>query len=156
PGRSPFERVRMSLKAHAFMPHAIAPLAVAAVAALAATAAATHPAAAAPVAGALQVVSSDARGVTLRFTLPPYRVLPVERPEGKSVRADDPGLRAATSVEARPVLPTEGGLVAFPANATPQVTVLDEETRIATETGGAELEPLGRHEFVPDGKDLEP
>src|SRR5688500_10448738 len=76
--------------------------------------------------GALRVLASDATGVTLRFELPAYRVVPIDRPEGRFARLESSGLTASTDVEGRPVLPTEAALLAYPANTVPRVTVLEE------------------------------
>src|SRR5688572_30897416 len=72
------------------------------------------PAPAAGAEGALRVLASDATGVTLKFELPAYRVVPIDRPEGRFARLESPGLTASTDVEGRPVLPTEPALLAYP------------------------------------------
>src|SRR5687768_12003205 len=87
-------------------------------------------------AGALRVVASDATGVTLRFELPTYRVTTVDLPQGRFARIEAPGLQASLGMEGRPVLPAEVGLVAFPANTEPRITVLEQATRVVAETAG--------------------
>src|SRR5689334_13752900 len=87
---------------------ALAGLLGAAPAGLAAAAATPAPASAGAAATApatLKVLASDATGVTLQFTLPPYEVTSVDLPEGTFARLAAHGLSSTVAEEGRPLLP---------------------------------------------------
>ncbi len=107
-------------------------------------------------AAALEVVSSDAHGVTLRFTLPGHQVASVTRPEGTFWQLEAPGLKSTVAEEGRPLLPAESALLGMPAGTIPSLRVLEETWADLPELAGKDLEPLGKSEFRPDGKDLSP
>jgi len=107
-------------------------------------------------AAALEVVSSDAKGVTLQFTLPNHKVSSVDRPEGTFWRIESPGLKSTVAEEGRPLLPAEAALLGMPAGTVPSLRVLEQTMVDVPELDGKELEPLGKSEFHPDGKDLSP
>ena len=104
----------------------------------------------------LEVVSSDARGVTLRFTLPDHQVSTVDRPEGTFWRLEAKDLTSTVTEEGRPLLPAQGGLLGLPPGTIPSIRVLEETTTELPELEGRELEPLGKNEFHPDGRSFSP
>src|SRR5688572_10265642 len=108
--------------------------------------------------GGMTVVASDASGVTVRFQAPEWRVVPVDRPEGRFFRIDAPSLTGSTDREGRPLLPAAGSLVGVPPDAEAVVRVVGETfTPVApARLEGREPEPIGRSEFVPDGTTLSP
>lgn len=106
------------------------------------------PAAADPV----RVVSSDARGVTLRIELPePRPARPA--PDGR-VRIVVPGFDL-TAEQGRPRLPFATALVALPPGARPTVEVLEADPEIAREVN-LELGPQALFHFDPETGQLRP
>ena len=104
----------------------------------------------------IQLLSSDASGATLRFTLPGHTVSSVTRPEGTFWRLAAPGLTGSVAEEGRPVLPAQSALLGMPPGTIASVRVLEETTTDLAELDGKELEPLGKNVFRPDGTDLSP
>src|SRR5262245_38652642 len=92
----------------------------------------------------VQVIASDATGVTLRFTLPPYRLRPVTRPEGAFYVVESAGLGSSLAEEGKPALPAEAELVGLPLGAVPHLVVSDEVFETVSGTDGREPEPVGR------------
>jgi hypothetical protein len=116
------------------------------------------PARAAAAGGGMTVVVSDASGVTVRFQAPEWRLVPVDRPEGRFFRIDAPTLPGSTDREGRPLLPAGGGLLGVPPETEAVVRIV-EETFTPVEPArldGREPEPIGRSEFKPDGTTLAP
>jgi hypothetical protein len=104
----------------------------------------------------LELVTADATGATLRFTLPKPTVSRVTRPEGTFWRLEVPGLTGSVAEEGRPLLPAQSALLGMPAGTIASVRVLEETSADLAELDGKEIEPVGKNEFRPDGKGLSP
>ncbi len=108
------------------------------------------------VAAPIELVTADASGATLRFTLPVYTISSITRPEGTFWRINAPGLTGSVAEEGRPLLPAQAALLGMPAGTIASVRVIAETTADLPELDGKEIEPVGKNEFRPDGKDLSP
>ncbi len=108
--------------------------------------------------GGLTVVAADATGLTVRFTLPAYTLIALDRPEGRFFRVDAPALPGSTEREGRPLFPAAGGLVGVPADAEAVVRVIEQTSVPAAMSGVEGREPMsvGKSEFRPDGQGLSP
>jgi hypothetical protein len=104
----------------------------------------------------VRVLASDATGVTLQFTLPPYKLTPIDRPEGGFYLVESGGLSSSLGEEGRPAFPAEAKLLAIPAGTIPHVTVSDEVFETAAGTDGREPEPVGKSVFEQDGTSYKP
>ena len=107
-------------------------------------------------AGALRLVSTDRAGATLEFTLPAHSFTQVTRPEGTFWRIEAPGLKGSVAEEGRPSLPAESALLGIPDGTIASVRVVSETASDWAELTGKEIEPLGKQQWNPDGKDYTP
>ena len=99
--------------------------------------------AAGPTPAVLTVVASDATGMTLRYAAPEYRLVPVDRPEGRFFRVDAPALTGSTEREGHPLFPAAGGLVAVPPGTEPIVRIVDQSVVPVTPADGREPVNVG-------------
>lgn len=96
----------------------------------------------------LRVVSSDARGLTVEYRLPSYRVLADTTAEGIFQRLEVQGL-GETGEPGRPEVPGGGTWIALPPTGAYSVQVLEQETETVD---GLDLIPVYRPDFVPDAE----
>ena len=96
----------------------------------------------------LRVVSSDARGLTVEYRLPSYRVYADTTAEGAFHRLEVQGL-GETTEPGRPQVPAGGTWIALPPSGSYSVQVLEQETETLE---GLDLAPVYRPEFVPDAE----